>query len=251
MVTWMSQQRLVLIIAILACLVPSEQAISQQDSTSAVVPVGTSTFRLVLTVAEPPAPKDSIEATVSTAQVTTALILPNGHRITADNAESEGITWSKEFGGPAPLGSEDYGQYVQVTFRKRASAGRYTFEFAFQQLREPARVKAHFTSRMEEYLALMRATPGAQISKPVPFSPSATVILDLANDEEDMMFDVVVPDAATDVMLVLPDGRKLKRDEAKNADVNWTVETDPKESFVDFFLPTGRGTSIHRVQKSS
>ncbi len=242
MVIRMFQQRLVLIIAILACLVQSGQAGAQQGSGSAVVPAGSSTYRLVLTVAEPAVPKDSIQVTVSTAKVTTSLILPNGQKITAENAEAEGFSWSQGFDGPAPLGSDDYGQSVTITFRKRAPAGRYTFEFAFQQLREPARVKAHFTSRMSEYLALMRAAPGAQLSKPVPFSPSATVTIDLPNEEEDLMFDVVVPDANTEVVLVLPDGRKLRRSDAKKPDVNWSIETHPEKGFFNEIYPPLEGT---------
>ena len=163
-------------------------------------------------------------------------------KITAENAESEGFSWSQGFDGPAALGSEDYGQSVTITFQKRATAGRYTFEFAFQQLREPARVKAHFTSRMSDYLALIRAAPGAQLSKPVPFSPSATVMIDLPKEEEDLMFDVIVPDANTEVVLVLPDGRKLRRSDAKKPDVNWTIETHPEKRFFNEIYPPLEGT---------
>ncbi len=91
---------------------------------------------------------------------------------------------------------------------------------------------------MADYLALMRAAPGAQVSKAVPFSPSATVTFELPKDEEEVMFDVVVPDENTDVVFVLPDGRKLKRDDVKNADVSWTAETDPKKSFLgELYMP--------------
>lgn len=90
-------------------------------------------------------------------------------------------------------------------------AGRYTLEYVFKELHKPAKVEAHFTSRMGEYFRLLRATPGAQISKPIPFSPSATVTIDLPKEEEELMFDVVVPDASTDVILILPDGRKEQK----------------------------------------
>ena len=233
----MPKLSLALLVVVLACLIQSVPE-AQQESGTAVVPAGSSTYRLVLTVVEPPVPKDSILATVSTSQVTTILILPNGHRVTHETAESEGLSWSQGSAGAAPLGSDDYGQSVSITFRKRAAAGRYTFEFAFQQLRAPATVTAHFTSRMGEYLALLQKALGAQISKGVPFNPSATVTFDLPKDEEEVMFDVVVPDANTEVIFLLPDGRKLRREDAKNADVSWTVETDLKKSFlIELYMP--------------
>ncbi len=228
---------LVLIVAILVCLAQSD-ATGQQESSSAVVPAGSSAYRVVLTVAEPPAPKDFIQAKVSTAAVTATLILPNGHKITAENAESEGFSWSQGSAGLAPLGSNDYGQYLRITFRKRAPEGRYALDFAFQQLRQPASVKASFTSRMADYLQLLRAVPGAQLPKAVPFSPTATVTIDLPQEEEELMFDVVVPNASTDVVLGLPDGRKLRPDDAKKADIGWTIQTNPEKSFFDeFYLP--------------
>jgi hypothetical protein len=233
---------LVVVIVLFVCLARSQQTATQDGSTSATVPAGSTIYRLVVTVAEPPAPKDFIETTVSTSAVTTTLILPNGRKITAENAESEGFSWSQGFDGPAPLGSEDYGQSVAITFRKRAPSGRYTFEFAFKQLRQSAKVKAHFTSRMSDYLAVLRAAPGAQLSKPAPFSPSARVTIDLPKEEEDLIFDVVVPDANTEVVLVLPDGRKLRRSDAKKPDVNWKIETHPEEGLLNEIYPPLEGT---------
>lgn len=225
MVTCMCKPRLAVILTIVACLAQKRQVAAQEASSSAVVPVGASTYRLVLTVPNPPAPGDWIQTTVSTAGVIATLITPDGQKITAENAESAGLSWSQQFAHQAPLGSDDRGQYTKVTFRKRAPAGRYILEYAFRQLHEPAEVEAHFTSRMAEYLQLLRSTPGAQISKAVPFTPSATVTIDLPKDEEQLMFDVVLPDASTDVVLVLPDGRKLRRDDAKRPDVEWNVVT--------------------------
>ena len=224
---------LVVIVAILACLSPSEAA-GQQENSSAVVPAGSSTYRLVLTVAEPPAFGDSIDASVSTADVTTKLITPDGERITDENAEAAGLSWTQGRAHPSPLGSNDEGQLTEITFRKRASAGRYILEFSFQQLHEPARVEAHFISRMREYLRLLQSTPGAQISKAVPLRPSATVTIDLPQEEEELMFDIVVPDAGVDVVLVLPDGRTLRHDDAKKPDVDWTILTTPEESSLSF-----------------
>jgi hypothetical protein len=238
----MRRHTFVLILAFVACLAQGERAAAQEESASATVPTGSKTYRLVLKVAEPPAPRDFMYSKVSTAAVTTTLILPNGRKITGENAEAEGLGWSQGFDGPAPIGSEDYGQFIKITFRKPAPAGRYTFEFAFQQLREPARVKAAFTSRMADYRQLLRATPGAQLSKEVPFSPTATVTFDLPEEEEEAWLDVVVPDASTEVVLVLPDGRKLRRDDAKNADINWETQTKPQESFLDEFSLPLEGT---------
>jgi len=243
----MSNQRLALTILALLCLIECGHATAQQESAAAVVPAGSATYRLVLRVAEAPVAEDFIEAKVSTAAVTATLILPNGQKVTAENAESEGFSWAQGFDGPAPLGSEDYGQYVNVTFRKPAPAGRYTFEYAFQQLHEPARVQAHFTSRMAEYLRLLHSTPGAQIAKAVPFSPSATVTIDLPKEEEEVMFDVVVPDANTDVVLLLPDGRKLRRADAREPEVHWTIEANPDESWLagfDLAIPV---EGVHQV----
>lgn len=242
MVARMRQRRLVLLVVVFVFLVQCQRAAAQQNNASAAVPTGSKTYRLVLNVAEPPAPRDFIYSKVSTAAVTTTLILPNGRKITGENAEAEGLGWSQGFDGPAPLGSEDYGQGIKITFRKPAPAGRYTFEFAFQQLREPARVKAAFTSRMADYRQLLRAAPGAQLSKPVPFSPSATVIFDLPEEEEEAWFDVVVPEASAEVVLVLPDGRKLRRDDAKNADINWTMQANSEKSFMDEFCLPLEGT---------
>jgi len=220
---------LVVIVAILACLTPTEVA-GQQESSSAVVPAGSSTQRLVLTVAEPPASGDSIDASVSTADVRTKLITPDGERITDENAEAAGLSWTQGRAHPSPLGSDDEGQFTEITFRKRAPAGRYILEFSFEQLREPAKVEAHFISRMGEYLRLLQSTPGAQISKSVPLKPSATVTFDLPQEEEKLMFDIVVPDAGADVVLVLPDGRTLRQGDAKKPDVEWTISTNPGES---------------------
>ncbi len=210
----------------------------QQEDASTVVPAASSTYRLVLTVAEPPAAGDSIQATVSTAKVTTILIIPDGQRVTAENAEAAGLGWSQGFAHEAPLGSDDRGQSIRLTFRKHAPAGRYTLEYVFSDLHEPAKVEAHVTSRMGEYLRLLRSTPGAQISKPVPFSPSATVTIDLPKEEDELMFDVVVPDASsTDVVLVR---RKLRQDSAKQSDVGWTTSKDAPDSMLfglDLLLP--------------
>lgn len=231
----MCKQRLALIVTIVACLAQRGQVAAQQASSSAVVPVGASTYRLVLTVTDPPAPTDWIQTTVSTAGVITTLVTPDGRKITAENAESSGFKWAQQFAHQAHLGSDDRGQYTKLTFRKPAPAGRYILEFAFRQLQESAKVEAHFTSRMAEYLHLLQSTPGAQISKAVPFRPSATVTIDLPKEEDELMFDVVLPDASTDVVLVLPDGRKLRRDDAKKPDVEWNVVTKPEESpLMDF-----------------
>ena len=201
---------LVLIVVFLACFAQSEQTDGRQESVSAVVSAGLSTYRVVLTLAEPPASGDRIQASVTTDEVRTKLITPDGKTITAENAEGAGLRWLQMKDHPSPLGSDDPGQATWITFGKHAPAGRYTLEFAFKELHAPARVEARFISLMGEYRRKLQAIPGAQISKPVPLSPSATVTIDLPQDEDEFMFDIVVPDAHTDVVLVLPDGRKLR-----------------------------------------
>lgn len=229
-----------LLLAVAVCAVLGQSPLTcGQERASAVVPASSSTYRLVLAVAEPPESGDTVTVTVSTYAVTTKLITPGGQTITAANAKSVELEWEQGGAHPSALGSRDVGQLTFITFRKRASAGRYTVEFTFHAGHQPAKVEAQFVSQMGDYLSRLRSA-GGQISKPAPFGPSATVTLDLPEDREQVMFDVVVPDLGTYVSLVLPDGRKIRPDNAEKSGAQWMVATDPKESMLfamDLLMP--------------
>lgn len=232
--------RLVLLIAAVFALfsLAQGQQSENQGQGSAIVPAGTSKQRLVVNIAKPPAIDDFIRVTVSTNLVKTTLITPNQQRITAEDAEGAGLDWQQGGAHEPPLGSDDVGQSDEITFRNPAPAGRYVVEFAFQNLAEPAKVQARFISRMGEYLRLMHSVPGTQILKPAPLNPSATVAIDLPADDEDRMFDVLVPDNNTDVAVVLPDGRILRRKDATANEIDWKIVAEQEKTlFVGVLQP--------------
>jgi hypothetical protein len=49
------------------------------------------------------------------------------------------------------LGSDDPGQFTEFVFNRGAASGKYVLEFSFSQLDAPARIEAHFTSRMKDF----------------------------------------------------------------------------------------------------
>lgn len=225
--------RLVLLIAAVFAffsLAQGQQSENQRQG-STIVPTGTSKQRLVVNIAKPPALDDFIQVTVSTNLVKTTLITPSQQRITAEDAEGAGLDWQQGGAHSPPLGSDDVGQRNEITFKKPAPAGQYVVELVFQHLNQPATAQARFVSRMDEYLRGIHSFPGAQVLKPAPLNPSATVAIDIPADKEDQMFDVVVPDASTDVVLILPDGRALQRKDVKATEIDWQVASRPEDSF--------------------
>lgn len=232
----LSSVRTLLIAVLLFVLCTGFPARAQVRDTAGPVKVkiaaGSSETPMVLEVREAPAPGDSIIVITSTTRLEVALITPGGQRITIGNAADAGLDW-KRWNGDAPLGSTDGGYVIQIVFKKPAIAGRYTLLFTPQAPEAAATAKAWFTSRMQEYRWLIQSVPGAQLPNPVPLGGSASIAMDVGNDMENALLDIVVPDSAVDVVLVLPDGRVARQKQPVEGVLAWDVVSDPEDSNSD------------------
>jgi hypothetical protein len=197
---------------------------------SATVAAGTKTARLILNIKEAPAGGDSIQAKVSTKDVTTALITPSSQKITGQSANESGFRWIQNRAGPPPLGSDDPGQFTQFVFNRGGAPGEYVLEFSFSQLDSPAQIEVHFTSRMKDFIQLIEQTPGARILGPVQLAPAATLSFDLPQDQEEQAFDIVVPNETVIVELTLPHGRTLRQNGVEPGSADWKVFAEAEDA---------------------
>lgn len=196
---------------------------------------------IALEIPEPPRVNEEIEI-VTDKRLAVALIPPDGRRITIRNASDEGLEWmrtenERPFGAPE---STDRGYSIRITFKKPGVAGRYKLLFTAQSAETPARVQAWFKSRLAEYRSLMRSVPGVQLLGPVPLGASAVLRMDLMHDVEGGFLEVVVPDAAVEVSVTLPDGRVIRQQELAEG-IQWETLDNPDGSNSGFGLISGMG----------
>jgi hypothetical protein len=199
------------------------------------IPGGPRGTRIAVPVNRPSAEGDSIHVVTNTRRIRASLILPDGRRIGEASPQSSGFEW-KQFPNLVPLGSDDGGYQIEITFTKPAAAGGYAIQFTSDRVETEAFAKAWFTSRMVEFEKLMRSLPGGAIAKPVLLSSSALARIELGTTVKTAWFDVVVPNSSVEVTLTLPSGRILHRAYAGR---QWEVINNPDASSLirEFLLP--------------
>jgi hypothetical protein len=178
------------------------------------IPAGDSTKRISLTLRDRPAIDDRFIVTLSTKQLGVVLITPQGQRVTKENSEASGYSWSDLDFQPA-IGSTDGGQSVAITFAKAGEAGSYGLEVTGRGLASSAWAQGSFASTKREYAEVMRALNGVNGLKtagPVALTkrkPSVELALNLTAEDRAAFFDIVITNDASTVWMVLPDAMTL------------------------------------------
>jgi hypothetical protein len=185
-------------------------------------PAGT---RIAIPINRAPAEGDSIHVVTNTSRIRAVLIMPDGRRIGEARAQSSGFQWT-QVPNQKPLGSNDGGYQIEITFTKPAAAGVYAIQFTSASAERGALAQTWFTSRMQQFEKFVQSLPGAQIAKPVLLSSGATAKVEVKTAMQTAFLDVVVPSDSIEVTLTLPSGRIVRRDDAKAIGIEWNVEND-------------------------
>lgn len=208
------------------------------------VQAGPGGTRIPVPINRAPDEGDSIHVVTNTSRMRAVLILPDGRRIGNASPQSSGFQWMQA-ANQKPLGSDDGGYQIEITFTKPATAGVYAILFTSAAAKSGALGQIWFTSRMQEFEKLVRSLPGAQIAKPVPLSSGASVRIEVKMATQTALLDVVTPDPSVELTLTLPSGRIVQRDDAKEANIEWRVENHSTAQdsglFADILLPV-KGT---------
>ena len=178
--------------------------------------------RINVPVDRAPAQGDSIHVVTNTGHLGAVLILPDGRRITETSPES-GFQW-RQAPNQKPLGSDDGGDWIEITFTKPAAAGAYAIQFTSAAVERGALAQVWFTSRMQEFETLVQSMPGAQIVHPLPLSSGVPARIDVRTAIDKAMLDIVVPNPSIEVTLTLPSGETVRHEDAKAVGLEWSVE---------------------------
>jgi len=197
--------------------------------------------RIAVPVNRPPAEGDSIHVITNNRRIRTALILPDGRQVTEANSQSAGFKWM-QFPNLVPLGSDDGGYQIEITFAKPAAAGGYAIQFTSDRVETGAFATAWFTSRMLEFEQLVQSLPGGQIAKPVPLSSGVPARIEVKTAVETAWLEVVVPNASVEVTLTLPSGRILQRGNAAAREWEVISDRDTGSAFLRGLLFPVKGT---------
>ncbi len=182
-----------------------------------------------LQISDTPEPGDTLSAVVTTDALKVAFVLPDGRRISGSKgAEAAGFSWSEYPLTPA-IGSSDGGHVTAIEFSKRGVPGRYVVELTARELTKEESANAHFVSKKQVYFDLMRQLPGVLMPPAVALGPSASITLDVKQDEKGALLDIVVPDANVKITLTLPDGRTLRPGEKHGPGVDWQTVAKREE----------------------
>ena len=182
-----------------------------------------------LQIADTPEQGDTLSAVVTTGALKVVFVLPDGRRINGrKSAEAAGFSWS-EYPLTPTIGSSDGGHVTAIDFSKRGVPGRYLVELTARELTKEESVKAHFVSKKQVYFDTMRQLPGALMPPAVALGPSASITLDVKQDEKGALLDIVVPDANVRITLTLPDGRTLRAGEKHGPGVDWKTVAKREE----------------------
>ena len=182
-----------------------------------------------LQISDTPEPGDTLSAVVTTDALKVVFVLPDGRRISGSKgAEAAGFSWSEHPLTPT-IGSSDGGHVTAIDFSKRGVPGRYVVELTARELKKDESANAHFVSQKRQYFDTMRQLPGVLMPPAVALGPSASITLDVKQDEKGALLDIVVPDANVKVTLTLPDGRTLRPGERHGPGVDWKTVAKREE----------------------
>jgi TonB family protein len=151
--------------------------------------------RLAIVFAGPAAAGDRIEVLASSDQTTLALVTPDGRRITAANAASEGFGWYLR-----RFDRTSWGTSLIVPFERPAPAGEYSIEVSGP----PARASVSL-ERISSQSYTSPRFPGAVVFA-LPMRPPGIITLPVEEQHPFGVIDILVSDPGTTVLLTLPDG---------------------------------------------
>jgi hypothetical protein len=200
----------------------------------------------ILLMVSAPHAADMIDLLGSNPAIRLSVLLPDGRRLTANNADEMGFVWETasdqdlpdQYWALYPSMLHGAGQHTVIALPEKLKSGIFRIRIDARGVRGVTRVSATHIVFRDSYITALRRLPGVQISDSVGLRARSTdgrreFVLRRAarpEDAEAPEMDVVVTDPQVRVSLQYPDGTVVTRATAKARGLDWQVTGWPPTS---------------------